>query len=333
MQPPPEKTVKRPENKADFYNPQGKPVHALLSRQEKIRGRFLPRLAQVSLFALSIAITGMTEGGNKAALSAAFFGGVSFYLRRSATKKFNDSVKDGEVYDFTKPRDVAAFQDKYPTQQNLPTQFKIFTTDAGFEKPVLFSVTAAESFAAIGKTTGMMARPEYAVRIGRSFLNDASPALVAHVCAHELGHASRGHIEDMEPIAILTAQGMHLKAGTAMALSGNLMGGLLYTTFNLVASLVAHSKQMQSYEYEADRYALVKSGVIDEAARTFEQDAPVRPAPSERMQRVTFEVGQALGSLLDVHPASEKRAAYMRQYDAINHEAARKTRISIGVRP
>ena len=38
----------------DFYNPVGKPVHDLLSTKEKIKGRVLPLLGQVSLFALSV---------------------------------------------------------------------------------------------------------------------------------------------------------------------------------------------------------------------------------------------------------------------------------------
>src|SRR6218665_1035879 len=155
MRTPSDNTAKRLKNTAGFYTPQGKPVHALLSRSEKFKGRFLPRLAQVSLFALSMAITGMAEGAHKAAVSATFFAGVSVYLRRSATQKFNESVKSGEVYDFAKPRDAAAFRHKYPVQQNMPEQFAALSSDAGFEKPPLFSVTSKEAFAVIGKTTFM----------------------------------------------------------------------------------------------------------------------------------------------------------------------------------
>ena len=333
MPAPREDNTKPLNNKTDFYNPQGKPMHALLSRRENFKGRFLPRLVQVSLFALSIGITGAIEGPDKAAISAGFFAGVSVYLRRSATQKFNESVKSGETYDFSRPQDVLAFRHKYPTRQNLPAQFVSMSADAGFEKPPLFSVTATETFAVVGQTTFMAAKPEYAVRMGRSFLNDATPGLIAHVCAHELGHACRGHIGNGEPVAVLTAHGMHMKTGAALAFSGDLIGGAVYSAFGLGASMIARAKQMQSYEYEADRYALVKSGVIDEAAEIFERGHEKTPPLSQPVLRISFEIAKTRDSLLDNHPPSEKRAAYMRQYQAANEQIARQTRISVGVRP
>lgn len=315
---------------AGFYNPAGKPVHALLSRREKLVGRFLPRLIQVSLFALSVSLTSNVEGPAKAAAAAAFFACTAAYLRRSGIKEFNSAAKNGELYDFTKPRDVLAFRHKYHFHDDLPARYLLITADAGLEKPPLLFVTAKEDSASISRLNFTGAPTQHAVRMGRGFLHGSTPALIAHVCAHEIAHAARNHTNTLEPVATLAAQGMHLKAGAAIALSGNIVGGAIYSVVAIAVSFITQARLARSYEREADRFALVRTGVVDEVLPQFEKAAS-EGKNNAPVLAVAFK--QAEQYLFSVHPRNEDRADYIRAYKSANEDVAAKTRLLIGLRP
>ncbi len=315
---------------AGFYNPAGRAMHALLSRREKFSGRFLPRLAQVSLFALSVSITSGAESPAKTIAAGVFFVGTAAYLRRSAIKEFGAAARNGEQYDFTKPRDVSAFKHKYHFHHDLPARYLQIAAEAGLEKPPLFFVTAKENFASIGRLNFSPGQAAHGVRMGRGFLYDSNPALIAHVCAHEMAHATYNHTNILEPVATLAAQGMHLKAGAAMALSGNIIGGAVYTVVAMTVSFIAQARLARSYEREADRFALVKTGVIDDVLPQFENTVA---APKNSSSVLSDAFMQTQQYLFSVHPHNKDRADYMRTYQSENEDAAAKARLSLGLRP
>lgn len=318
-------------NPERFYNPIEKPRHRLLSRPEKLYGRFFPRLAKVSLFALSVGITGVMASPAEAAKSTAFFACAAAYFHRSNAKKFNDAAQKGENYDFTRQQDIQRFKDKYQNQYSLPERFIKLSEESGLARPPLFYVTSKESYAAIGRTNFMAPEARHAVRINRNVLKRESPAVITYVCGHEIGHAALGHSLHTESTMSLAAQAMHIKAALVIAASGNYIGGALYMASALTASFIAQAKQYQSYEHEADRHALVRTGVTVEIANMFEKEGSVPSKPAGALLNTAFAVASAQERLFSVHPSNDARATYIRRYEQVNAEAARKTRLSLGL--
>lgn len=316
----------------DFYNPVGKPVHDLLSTKEKIKGRVLPLLGQVSLFALSVGMSAMGASLEEAALSVGILGGLAAYMRHSQLSNYKKKLDNENLYDLSTPQDAARFHEKYPEHKGLPAQLCLIAAEAGLDKPPLLHVGENTDYAAIldldfGKKKNLL------IEINPKILKEESPALVAHLLAHEMGHGRLGHTNSLPAVVSGTAIGAHISAGVQMAVSGNYLGGIFYTVAALTAHKMAGAKSQQYKERECDRHALLVSGVGREAADFFEKGTTQLEKGAPLPLRIAFGAIDTYQSLMAAHPSHEKRTQYFRDFTDANHAYLEKTRIKNGLVP
>jgi Zn-dependent protease with chaperone function len=326
------KVLSRFSSNTDFYNPAGKPLHDLLSRKEKIKGRALPLLAQVSLFALSTGMSMMNGTAAETVLAIGILASVVSYLRHSSLSNYKKALHQENVYDPDVLADAARFAQNYPVQAGLFTQLRSIAAEAGLEKAPLVHVGKNVDYAAI-IDLGFGKKKELLIEFNNELLVKESPASLLHMVAHEIGHARLGHTDSLPAVVSGTATATHISVGVQMALAGNYLGGIFYSAAAVVTHRIAAAKRQQYKERECDRQALLLSGVGPEAAAFFEKETVTLEKDSPLALRLAFGAISTYQSLLAQHPSNEKRGNYMRAFSDINRDALEKTRIKNGLAP
>jgi len=319
-------------NNTDFYNPVGKPVHDLLSRKEKIKGRVLPLLAQVSLFALSVGMNAMAGGPLDAALGVAVLGAVVTHLRHSSYANYKKKLSPENTYDPNQTADAERFKQNYPLHSELPSQLCRLSREAGLEKAPRIHVGKKVAFAGI-TDLNFGKKQDLLIEISAETLEKEKPELLNHILAHELGHGRLGHTNGLPAIISGTAVATHLSAGIQLGLSGNYLAGIFYTAAALAAHSVAGAKSSQYRERECDRHALLVSGVAPEAADFFEKLSIVADKNDPVGLRAIFGAVKTFESMALAHPSSEKRACYIRSFNRVNKDYIEQKRARNGLHP
>ena len=312
-------------NNRDFYNVADKPFHALLSRKEKTKVA-LARLGQVSLFALSVSITAITAGPADAAASVGIFAGLTAAFGYHAVRRRKKLADDGDTYDFTQATDLQKFAQNYPEQPHFPAYLLEISKEAGLARPPRLIVSHERNATGIIDFAAFKKEQDLGLVMERRYLRTESPELVAHITAHEIGHAKFGHTNHTGSNFAATSMATHLKAGAEMTLSGNYIGGIGYALVAGIGQIITHAKAQQYKERICDRYALVTSGVAKEAADFFLSETVELPKDAPLSLRAGFAVIDTVQSLLGAHPGNEARADYIIHYEGNNGEQSRKTR-------
>jgi len=309
----------------DFFNPSDKPMHALLSRKEKIKGRVLPLLGQVSLFALSVGVSVIHGGLPDTMMGIAVLGGLVAYLRQSSLSNYKKKLLPENLYDPDIYEDAARFAKDYPSKADFPGRLQHLSREAGIEKTACIHVSKNAIYAGIvdidfGKSKNLV------IEISPEFLQKEDPALLDHIISHELGHARLGHTNSLPAVVSGTSVAMHLSAGIQMALAGNYLGGAFYAAAALAGHNIARAKDSQYKERECDRHALLLSGVGPEAAAFFDRESVVLEKDAPLGLRAIFGAINTYQNLAAAHPSHEKRANYMWAFSRANHTLLEKTR-------
>lgn len=316
----------------DFYNPVDKPLHDLLSRKEKIKGRVLPLLGQVSLFALSVGMSAMGGTVAEAVLAVGVLASVVSYLRHSSLSNYKRKLDQENIYDPDVPQDVTRFAQNYPQQADLPAQLRRLGGEAGIEKTPLIHVGKNTDYAAIVDLS-FGKRQDLLLELNPKTLVAETPALLTHVLAHEIGHARLGHTGSTRAVISGTAIATHISVGVQMGLTGNYLGGIFYSVAAIAAHKIAGAKRQQYKERECDRHALLLSGVGAEAADFFEKEsAPILDNPPLAL-RAAFGALNTFQSLAAAHPSHKSRADYMRSFNDANRGYLDKVRLKNGIVP
>lgn len=324
------KTVFNFANNRDFHNVADKPSHALLSRKERAKVA-LARFGQVSLFALSVGMTAITAGPEDAAASVGIFAGLTAAFRYRAVRAEKRRAAYADAYDLTQSGDLQSFADNYPEQPHFPAYLLEISKEAGLKNTPRLIVSHEKDATGIIDFSVFKKEQDLALIIERRYLRTESPELVAHIAAHEIGHAKFEHTNHTGSIFSATAIATHLKAGAEMALSGNYLGGLGYMVAASIGHIIAYAKAQQYNERICDRYALVASGVTKEAAVFFLGETVELPKDAPPSLRAGFAAIDTVQSLFGNHPGGEKRADYIIHYEGNNWEKTRKTREKRGL--
>lgn len=319
-------------NNTDFYNPIGKPVHDLLSRKEKIKGRLLPLLGQVSLFALSVGMSTISGGLFDATLGVGVLGAVVAYLRHSSHSNYKKKLSSENIYDPNEAADAARFKESYPSHPELPAQLCRLSQEAGLEKAPLIHVGKNTAFAGIADLS-FWKKQDLLIEINAELLEKETPELLNHILAHELGHGRLGHTNSLPRVLSGTAVATHLSVSIQFALGGNYLSGIFYAATTLAGHSIANAKSQQYKERECDRHALLVTGVAPEAAAFFDKQSVLPNKNDPAGLRVFFNAIKTLESLAFAHPSSEKRADYMRSFNYTNKEYIEQKRAQNGFSP
>ncbi|MFN7115135.1 MAG: M48 family metalloprotease [Alphaproteobacteria bacterium] len=319
-------------NNTDFHNPLGKPEHQLLSRKEKIKGRILPLLGQVSLFALSVGMSAMTSGVSDAVLGVAVLSGVVTYLRRSSYTNYKKKILPQNTYDPNIPADIVRFRENYPAHSELPLQLRRLSGEVGLEKAPLIHVGKNTTFAGI-IDLNLGKKQDLLIELNSEFLEKQTPELLNHILAHELGHGKFGHTNSLPGVVSGTAVATHISVGIQLGLAGNYLGGIFYAAAAFAGHTAANAKLQQYKERECDRHALLVSGVVPEAVAFFEKETVALGKDEPTGLRLAFGALKTVESMFFAHPSSEKRADYMRSFNRANKGYVEKKRALNGIAP
>jgi len=248
-------------------------------------------------------------------------------MRKMSLDKIAEDLQTHDRYDFTKPEDAGRFAQNYPAHAALPVQYLDLVSAAGLEAcaPVIYLSKKYES-PSVGELSFSRRRSALAIVMGKQFLERADVDAVLHSMGHELGHAALGHTKVSSALPGLLSLTFTMQASVSLALAGSVSGGLAYLLSGAALNFIATAKSSQYNEREADRFALVKTGITEPAAQFFDLDHNITALTGKKTMKTIL-------AMLGTHPPSRQRANYIRDFEKNNPVFCTRRRQALGVQP
>lgn len=332
------KNIKNFADNSKFFNPASPAATDLLSAKERFKGKIAPLLAQTSLTALSIGIGVVNFGLAPVVLFSGVLAGMSLVLQRESLRRFSEKLHEAQSYDFTKVEDAVRFAHQYPACAKVPHKYFSILKACGIEgTPPLLHVIPGERFPAVTQAVSPQGHKYQAIFMGEDFLKKRSDETLLFILGHEIGHAQLGHTARNRSVSSDVRLMLPVYAGMTMMVTGNIVGGLLYAAAGSALNKIAAGKFSQYAEREADRFALLKTGVTEQSAKLMQNfgegvQSTLQNAREEGvLQSFKIAAAELLYKMGGSHPDPLQRAAYIREFGAANPAACDAARQRLGI--
>jgi len=325
-------------NNKSSFNPVDKPDGDLLSLKERFKGKYIPLSFQAGLLVFSSALFGLAFGavalGYAAAKRAAF---VAYFIY-AKRKKQNDILNNDDkitLYDLSNSEDKGIFDRRFMGYQNgFSEAYLDLAKKVNFKEAPIIAVDETDKLVSGNYTFPYIKNQKNIIKLGVSTLKDYPKAEVLGLSAQEMGYIKmdgekRRGITNLSMILLVAnisfAISLGFKTNVLLApIAATLFPlpiGAIFGVVLIAASFIPFLKGKQYYKKQADRFALLNTGLANEMASNLEKRASKKDSKLHKdlqKGKLSARFSKAVLGLRKTEPFIYERAEYMRSFSKKN---------------